>query len=76
MYNEQIKEWTNIYKQDCDMAYPPEYVIRMFKGVYPKLNLQRNGYSGKSILDIGCGDGRNIPLFKQLGFKYIAGTES
>lgn len=45
MYNEQIKEWTNIYKQDCDMAYPPEYVIRMFKGVYPKLNLQRNGYS-------------------------------
>lgn len=75
MYNEQIKEWINIYKQDCDMAYPPEYVIRMFKGVYPKLNLQRNGYSGKSILDIGCGDGRNIPLFKQLGFKYIAGTE-
>ena len=33
------------------------------------------GYKGKSICDIGCGDGRHLSFFKALGFEQIAGTE-
>lgn len=77
MLNEQIKNWTKDYMACEKPAYPCEYVIRMFKGVYPNLNLKKLGgdYTNKSILDIGCGDGRNLYLFKELGFSDIAGTE-
>lgn len=41
------------------------------------MNLKREagGYTGKSICDIGFGDGRHLALFKSLGFDRIAGTE-
>ena len=43
------------------MPYPAEYVIRIFKGSYPKLNFDKKSYDGKKICDIGCGVGRNLP---------------
>ncbi len=51
-----------------EMAYPAEYVIRIFKGSYPRLNLDKDSFKGKKICDIGCGDGRNIVLLSQCGF--------
>ncbi len=57
------------------MAYPAEYVIRMFRGNYPRLNLCDKGYEGKSILDIGCGDGRHLCFFDSIGFSKVCGTE-
>lgn len=39
MLSEQIVNWTKAYAEEGGMAYPAEYVIRMFKGNYPKLNL-------------------------------------
>ena len=74
MLKEQIQGWNKAYA-DNKMAYPAEYVIRMFKGNYPKLNLMREGYAGKSILDIGCGDGRHLSFFNTMGFERLAGTE-
>ena len=68
------ERWTNAYRK-MDMPYPSEYVIRIFKGRYPKLDFYSKGYSDKSILDVSCGIGRNFPLFAQLGFGKIAGTE-
>ena len=74
MLKEQILGWNKAYAES-GMAYPAEYVIRMFKGNYPKLNLMREGYAGKSILDIGCGDGRHLSFFSTIGFTKLAGTE-
>ena len=58
-------------------AYPNEFAIRTFLGGYPSLpGALRNPFQlrGRSILDLGCGDGRNMPLFRNLGMK-ISGTE-
>lgn len=74
MLKEQTELWSKAYLKK-ERAYPAEYVIRIFKGNYPKLNFIKEGYSGKSILDVGCGDGRNFCLFQSLGFDRIAGTE-
>ncbi|MBR3834092.1 MAG: class I SAM-dependent methyltransferase [Lachnospiraceae bacterium] len=77
MLNEQTSYWTAQYLRTEKMAYPAEYVIRMFKGKFPKLDLKKElgGYDDKSILDIGCGDGRHLCFFKEQGFKEICGTE-
>lgn len=57
--------WSELYRSN-EMAYPAEGVIRIFKGNFPTLDLPRD-YSGKTIIDIGCGDGRHIPLLSSLG---------
>ena len=33
------KEWNKVYSND-QMSFPCEYVIRIFKGEYPNLNLK------------------------------------
>ena len=75
MLKEQTELWSKLYAENNTMAYPAEYVIRMFKGKFPRLSLRDEGYEGKSILDIGCGDGRHLCFFKNMGFGKIAGTE-
>jgi SAM-dependent methyltransferase len=72
MYNAQ-QTWTTFFTQ-TEMAYPCEYVIRLFKGQYPRLNLRKEGFLHKKICDVGCGDGRNLVLLKQVGFD-IYGVE-
>lgn len=61
------KSWESAFLNG-DMAFPAEYVIRIFKGSYPNLNLKKKSFVGKKICDIGCGDGRHFILLKQLGF--------
>lgn len=39
---ETNSQWTNVYRK-IDMPYPSEYVIRIFKGTYPRLNLRGGG---------------------------------
>jgi len=57
-----------------DKVYPSEFLVRTLMGEYPQLKLDRTGYRGKAILDIGFGDGRNFPLLDDLGFQ-IHGIE-
>lgn len=66
-------EWTKNILGQSSLAYPAEYVIRILKGSYPNLNLDKN-YRGKKICDIGCGDGRNFIVMKECGFD-LYGTE-
>lgn len=54
--------------------YPVEFVVRAFLGSYPDLKLDRSKYIGSNILDLGFGDGRNMPLLHNLGFR-IHGVE-
>lgn len=60
------KNYMNEYSR-IGMTYPSKYVIRMFKGKYPRLNLGEDGFKGKKILDIGCGDGANLLFLNSLG---------
>jgi SAM-dependent methyltransferase len=66
-------QWAKFYSSN-QMSYPAEYVIRIFKGSYPKLNFDKKSFIGKKICDIGCGDGRNLVLLHECGFD-LYGTE-
>ena len=60
--------------QTAEHLYPAEFVVRAFLGTYPQLKLAPASYKGKAILDLGYGDGRNMPLLRNLGFR-IHGVE-
>lgn len=77
---DQKMDWTIGYANEEEKkgeVFPSEYVIRMFKGTYPRCDLRNTeGYSGKSILDISCGgSGRDLIVLAQVGFSKIAATE-
>ena len=48
--------------------------MRTLLGTYPNLKLDRGAYPGARILDLGFGDGRNMPLLHDLGFE-VYGVE-
>jgi SAM-dependent methyltransferase len=55
-------------------CYPVEFVVRTFLGSsYPALKINRD-YQGKRVLDLGCGDGRNIPMLWNCGLE-VFGVE-
>ncbi len=68
------KRWNSAFLNKKNIAYPAEYVIRIFKGDYPKLKLSKNSFRKKKICDISCGDGRNLAFLHACGFD-IYGTE-
>ncbi|HEY2799106.1 MAG TPA: class I SAM-dependent methyltransferase [Chthoniobacterales bacterium] len=55
-------------------VYPVEFVVRTLLGTYPHLKLDRRTFTGAHILDLGFGDGRNMPLLHNLGFS-VHGVE-
>jgi SAM-dependent methyltransferase len=71
-----IKEqYADLYsKRNPSRVYPVEFVVRTLLGTYPGLTLDRSVFRGAKILDLGFGDGRNMPLLHDLGFE-IYGIE-
>jgi SAM-dependent methyltransferase len=61
-------------KRDPVDIYPVEFVVRAFLGNYPRLKTDKSDYAGKRVLDLGCGDGRNMPLLRNLGM-HVFGVE-
>jgi SAM-dependent methyltransferase len=61
-------------RKNPEKVYPVEFVVRTLLGTYPGLKIDRTTYAGSGILDLGFGDGRNMPLLNDLGFK-IYGVE-
>ena len=68
VYSERYRKQSPIH------LYPVEFVVRTFLGTYPGLKMDRESYSGSRIIDLGYGDGRNMPLLWNLGFE-IFGVE-
>jgi ubiquinone/menaquinone biosynthesis C-methylase UbiE len=68
-------QYASRYTSDkLNAVYPVEFVVRAFLGTYPNLHMPRDRYEGQRILDLGYGDGRNMPLLNNLGMK-IHGVE-
>lgn len=60
-------KYTDFYTNDNQKyLYPTEFVTRVMLGNYPNLDL-RNQWVGKKVLDLGFGDGRNIPILIEQG---------
>lgn len=57
------------FYQRCDPrhVYPVEFVVRAFLGSYPRLTNDPAAFVGGHVLDLGFGDGRNMPLLSNLG---------
>jgi SAM-dependent methyltransferase len=73
--NDVIAGYTRFYVgQNLNKAYPSEWLVRIFMGCYPRLCLDRTQFEGRRLVDISCGDGRNLGLFADLGFE-VYGTE-
>lgn len=55
--------------------YPTEFVVRSFLGSYSSLKpLSKENLINKKVLDLGCGDGRNMPFLRDLGLE-VFGVE-
>ncbi len=60
--------WNSLFLK-AGLSFPSEYVIRILKGKYPRLDLDKSAFPGAKFCDMGCGDGRNLLLAKTCGFK-------
>ena len=59
MLNITIENYNRYYKNISADVFPQEWVVRIFMGSYPRLNI-KNELQGKAIMDVSCGDGRNL----------------
>lgn len=65
--------YSDLYEgTDLQRVFPNEFVVRIYKGRYPRLPLDRAGFQGQKICDIGCGDGRNLIVLADVGFRLYA----
>jgi len=60
--------------RNSHFVYPVEFVVRVLLGRYSALALDKSTFRGSRILDLGYGDGRNMPLLANLGFQ-VFGVE-
>lgn len=76
--NKQDQNWSKLYNQTKNNpVYPTEWVIRTIAGAnYPNFKYDKSQYFGKKIIDISCGDGRNLQLLLNLGFDVYASETS
>ena len=68
MTREIERKYADFYaKRNPEHVYPPEFVVRAFLGTYPRLPGPKPNFNGASVLDLGFGDGRTMPLLSNLG---------
>ncbi len=65
---EYSKNYRNHYK-NIQKVYPSVFSLKIFLGNNPYFSLKDVDFKDKTILDIGFGDGRDLILFNDLGFK-------
>jgi SAM-dependent methyltransferase len=68
MPSDVTTNYDEFYRQrDPEFVYPVEFVVRAYLGSYPRLPREERPPAGARVLDLGCGDGRNMPLLANLG---------
>lgn len=67
--------WVKYYekKKEYNNYYPENFVTRVFLSNAP-VSFLKGDYEGKTVLDLGCGHGRNIPFLLNCGFD-VTGVE-
>ncbi|MDR2406934.1 MAG: class I SAM-dependent methyltransferase, partial [Bacteroidales bacterium] len=66
------KNFTEFHKERMGIhCYPRECIIRAMLGAYPELKLAHN-YKNANVLDMSCGDGRNLVLLHNLDMRLHA----
>jgi predicted RNA methylase len=66
-----IKILLSSIKKEWEYIDPTEFLVRTMLGSYPELILEQK-YENANVLDLGCGDGRNMLLLHNLGMKIHA----
>ena len=75
MASEIERSYSQFYRDRNPAAiYPVEFVVRAFLGTYPRLSQPPADRHGERVLDLGFGDGRNMPLLSNLGLE-VHGVE-
>jgi SAM-dependent methyltransferase len=76
MMNDQLsRRYDGFYrKRNPVHVYPVEFVVRAFLGNYPRHKTKASSYRDRRALDLGFGDGRNMPLLGNLGMR-VFGVE-
>ena len=66
-----LAEKYSIYyqKTEINKLYPTEFIVRAFLGSNGISNGNVNYYKQKTVLDLGFGDGRNIPFLSDIGLQ-------
>jgi SAM-dependent methyltransferase len=73
--NSLARSYTEFYQSRTPArVYPVEFVVRAFMGEYPRLRRGETSGGGQAALDLGFGDGRNLPLLHDLGMR-VFGVE-
>ncbi len=70
------ESWGNFYLNENNLKplVPESFIARIFLSQRPCKILKNYDFTNKKILDIGCGNGRHIHFFNQLGLS-ASGTE-
>ncbi len=75
MAAESGKPWEEHYATRRERrVYPTEFVLRTLLGRYPQHRLDPTRFPGARMLDVSSGDGRNLGLLLDLGFR-VSATE-
>jgi len=75
MNDQSNQRYSAFYRErDPVHVYPVEFVVRALLGNYPRHKTEASSYAGKYVLDLGFGDGRNMPLLNNLGMR-VFGVE-
>ena len=71
-----VNSWVKAYRREqatgVELAYPSETLVRLFKGDYVTGN--KLVLDGKSVIDVGFGNGNNMLLMHDLGMR-VSGVE-
>lgn len=68
-------KYTNFWSQRLgNHFYPSEFLVRTFLSKNCPDLILKHDYRDKKVLDLGCGDGRNMGLLSNLGMQ-VYGTE-
>jgi SAM-dependent methyltransferase len=57
-----VNQWDNFYAGKHTQHFPSEQVIRLLRRIYPV----GNNPTDKLVLDMGCGNGRNLPILRHV----------